>query len=107
MMNTIVTVDLSKKVISAEMVAMLRGEKTTKTQLQEFEEKLRADINNSLINKGRATICLAPHHKFERRQVLAITHKLQEEFKSQGYMVGGYDYADSNKKQLCWFYVEL
>ena len=114
--NTIITIDLSKEIIPANIVAALHGKSETTEQMfarQEmekeertrlWEEEARADINKQLIEHGYASISPMKSYLYNRDEIVKICEKLKKEYKSKGYFVGGYgEYAKTNSKiyELC------
>lgn len=106
-MNTIITIDLSKEILPADIVAMIRGENETTMQVKEkikkqYLERLekwkietRTNINKDLIENGFATVHV-PCLEFKREDVCNVCNDLIQEYAEKGYYTYSYEYAKSN-----------
>lgn len=110
-MDTIITIDLSKEVIPAEVIAILQGLKETTAQKQAkenikkkeaakiFEVEARTALNIQLLEKGYAFLCPLKSDSYYREDIIQICEKLKNEFLNNGYTVGGWgEYSPSNKR---------
>lgn len=110
-MDTIITIDLAKGVVPAEVVAILHGlEETTKQKWErekaerrenarKFEIEARTYINAELLEKGYAIICPTTSELYYREDIVDICKKLKNEFSDNGYAIRGWgEYALSNNK---------
>ena len=107
-MNTIITIDLSKEILPADIVAMIRGENETtmqvkekiKTQypemLEKWETEIRTNINKDLIEKGFATVQVPYLIHYKKEDICGICNDLIQEYAEKGYFTQSYEYANSN-----------
>ena len=107
-MNTIITIDLSKEVIPADILAMIRGEKETTMQakermkteylenLENWKNEIRMNINKDLIEKGLSVITVPNLAYFEREDICGVCKELIQEYAEKGYFTQPFEYAKSN-----------
>ena len=107
-MNTIITIDLSKEVIPADILAMIRGKEETtmqakermKTEYLENIEKrkneTRMNINKDLIEKGFSVVTVPNLTYFEREDICGVCEDLIKEYAEKGYFTQPFEYAKSN-----------
>lgn len=108
-MNTIITIDLSKDIIPADIVAKLRGkEETTQqrfarqraeraAQVEEWKRATHAKINTALIEHGYFCETFGRDTPLRRSELVEFCKKLDNDFRKMGYTTGGYgEYAETN-----------
>ena len=107
-MNTIITIDLSKEILPADIVATIRGENETTMQVREkikkqylemlekWEIEIRTNINKDLIEKGFATVHVPHLEYYKRKDICSICNDLIQEYAEKGYFTQSYEYAKSN-----------
>ena len=111
MTNTIITIDLSKEIIPANVIAALHGKSETTEQMfarlrmeqeertRQWEADTRANLNAQLIEKGYAVLRAEDSSLYKRADIVKICKKLHKEFKANGFHFGGWgEYASTNKK---------
>lgn len=111
-MNTIITIDLSKEIIPANVIAALHGKTETTEQMyarmrmereertRQWEADTRTNLNAQLIEKGYAILRVENSPLlYNRADLVKICKKLHREFKASGFSIGGWgEYATTNKK---------
>ena len=107
-MNTIITIDLSKEVIPADILAMIKGKKETTMQARErikteYFEKLenwksetRMNINKDLIEKGLSVITVPNLDYFKREDICRVCKDLIQEYAEKGYFTQPFEFVKSN-----------
>ena len=107
-MNTIITIDLSKEVIPANILAMIRGEEETTMQakermkteylenLENWKNETRMNINKDLIEKGFSAIIVPNLSYFKREDICGVCEDLIKEYAEKGYFTQPFEYAKSN-----------
>lgn len=109
--GTIITIDLSKEIIPANVIAAMHGRTETTEQMYErwrmeqaertrqWEADTRAELNAQLIEKGYAVLRVDKSSLYNRSDIVKICNKLKKEFKAHGFSVGGWgEYATTNSK---------
>ena len=118
-MNTIITIDLSKEIIPANIVAAIHGESETTKQKNERLDREKADrakeweketlvaINTQLIEKGIAFVKVPVMSNYHRADIVKICDKLWKAYEKKGFVVGGYgEYSPSNPNYWYSFVVQ-
>lgn len=107
-MNTIITIDLSKEILPADIVAMIRGENETTMQVKEKIKKqyleclekwkieTRTNINKDLIEKGFAIVDVPHLEYYKREDICGICNDLIQEYAEKGYLTQPFEYAKSS-----------
>ena len=107
-MNIITAIDLSKEVLPADIVAMIRGENETTMQakeraeteyfenLENWKKETRMNINKSLIESGFAIINVPHLAYFKRGDICGACNDLIQEYTQKGYLIQSFEYAKSN-----------
>ena len=107
-MNTIITIDLSKEVIPADILAMIRGKEETTMQakermkieylenLENWKNEIRMNINKDLIEKGFSAVIVPNLTYFEREDICGVCKELIQEYAEKGYFTQPFEYAKSN-----------
>ena len=107
-MNTIITIDLSKEVIPADILAMIRGKEETTMQakermkteylenLENWKNEIRMNINKDLIEKGFSAVIVPNLSYFKREDICRICEDLIKEYAEKGYFTQPFEYAKSN-----------
>ena len=107
-MNTIITIDLSKEVIPADILAMIRGKEETTMQakermkteylenLENWKNEIRMNINKDLIEKGLSVVTVPNLTYFERKDICGVCKELIQEYAEKGYFTQPFEYAKSN-----------
>ncbi len=109
--GTVITIDLSKEIIPANVIAAIHGRTETTEQMHErlrmeqsvrtrqWEADTRAKLNAQLIEKGYTILIVEKSSLYDRSDIVKICNKLKKEFESHGFSVGGWgEYATTNKK---------
>ena len=107
-MNTIITIDLSKEVIPADILAMIRGKEETTMQakerikteylenLENWKNEIRMNINKDLIEKGFSAVIVPNLSYFKREDICRVCEDLIKEYAEKGYSTQSFEYAKSN-----------
>ena len=107
-MNTIITIDLSKEIIPADILAMIRGEEETAMQakermkteylenLENWKNETRMNINKDLIEKGFSAVIVPNLSYFKREDICRVCEDLIKEYAERGYFTQPFEYAKSN-----------
>ena len=107
-MNTIITIDLSKEVIPADILAMIRGKEETTMQakermkteylenLENRKNEIRMNINKDLIEKGFSAIIVPNLSYFKREDICRACEDLIKEYAEKGYSTQPFEYVKSN-----------
>lgn len=107
-MNTIITIDLSKEVIPADILAMIRGKEETTMQakermkteyfenLENWKNETRMNINKDLIEKGFSAVIVPNLSYFKREDICRVCEDLIKEYAEKGYFTQPFEYAKSN-----------
>lgn len=109
--NTVITIDLSKEIIPANVIAAIHGRSETTEQAyarwrmeraertRQWEADTRADLNAQLIEKGYAILRVEKSSLYDRSEIVKICNKFKKEFHAHGFSVGGWgEYATTNSK---------
>lgn len=107
-MNTIITIDLSKEVIPADILAMIRGKEETTMQakermkteylenLENWKNETRMNINKDLIEKGFSAVIVPNLSYFKREDICKVCKDLVKEYAEKGYSTHPFEYVKSN-----------
>ena len=107
-MNTIITIDLSKEVIPADILAMIRRKEETTMQakermkteylenLENWKNEIRMNINKDLIEKGFSAVIVPNLSYFKREDICGVCKELIQEYAEKGYFTQPFEYAKSN-----------